>query len=429
MSEANLFPERFIQFGEGGFLRGFTDWMIQKINDTTAFKSNVVVVQPRKNGKCHILTAQNCRYTHIIRGKEGAETQIINVISRCVDPYDDFEGYMGLAAIPEARYIISNTTEAGIEFRPDEKYNDMPCPSFPGKLTQLLKRRFDLRLPGFVFLPCELIPHNGEALKKCILQYAELWRLGNDFVHWINTKNIFCCTLVDRINTGYPHGEEIQTSFPDKMLNASEFYHLWVIETELDLNSEIPFREAGLNVIVTTNQLEMYHTRKVRILNGAHTAMVPYALLEGFKTVRDCTKDHTIRKFLENSIFNEIIPTLDMPSNELQQYAQSVLTRFENPYINHQLSSIALNSISKFKVRVLPSIIAYKEKFGTYPKNLILSFKKLLEFYKTDMTDDDQAVTAFMKNHTTEEILSNKELWDMDLSQLAKELYNDNPQS
>ena len=382
MKNTSQRTERFIQFGEGGFLRGFADWMIQKLNDKTGFEGSVVVIQPRKNGKCHLLTSQGCRYTHIIRGKEGTEKEVIDIISRCIDPYVEFQTYLELAAIPSLRYIISNTTEAGITFCRDEKASETPPASFPGKLTLLLKRRFDLGLPGFIFLPCELIHRNGEALKKCILQYAELWQLGEAFVRWIEKENDFCCTLVDRINTGYPHGEAIETPFPDKMLNASEHFHLWVIETTLDLNKELPFKEAGLNVIVTNDELEKYHTRKVRILNGAHTAFVPYALLEGFETVQECVEDEAMRSFIHNCIFEEIIPTLDLPEDELNDYANSVLLRFENPYIRHELSSIALNSVSKFKVRVLPSILAYKDRFGTYPKNLMLSLKKLLEFYK-----------------------------------------------
>ena len=421
MTNKKHLPERFIQFGEGGFLRGFADWMIQKLNDNTKFKGSVVVVQPRKTGICHMLTAQDCRYTHITRGKEGLEKQVIDVISRCVDPYSDFQAYMDLASVPGFRYIISNTTEAGIEFRNDEKAFEAPPASFPGKLTLLLKRRFDLGLPGFIFLPCELIDRNGDTLKKCILQYAELWQLGNDFVRWIETENEFCCTLVDRINTGFPHGEKIETDFPDKMLNTSEHYHLWVIETKLDLQAELPFTEAGLNVIVTKDGLEKYHTRKVRILNGAHTALVPYGLLEGFETVRDCVEDDSMRHFIHSCIFDEIIPTLDLPKQELKEFANSVLVRFANPYIRHELSSIALNSVSKFKVRVLPTILAYKKKFGKYPKNLMFSFQKLLEFYKTDMPNDDPKVISFMKRHSTQEILSNRDLWSMDLSELYEE--------
>ena len=414
--------ERFIQFGEGGFLRGFADWMIQKINESTDFEGSVVVVQPIEQGMCDMLSAQDCMYTHVIRGEEGVEKDIIDVISRCVKPYEDFEGYLKLAEIPTMRYVISNTTESGIVFKDTDKITDAPPSSFPAKVTLLLKRRFEKGLPGFVFLPCELIDRNGDNLKKCVLQYADLWNMGAEFKNWVETENTFCCTLVDRINTGYPRGEDMGLGYEDNMVNTSEYFHLWVIETDIDLEAELPFAKAGLNVIVTPDQLEMYRTRKVRILNGAHTSMVPYALLEGFDTVKSCMDDDAMRGYLRKCVFEEIIPTLDLPKNELEDYAENVLTRFANPYIKHYLSSIALNSVSKFKVRVLPSILEYKKRFGTYPKTLVFAFAKLLEFYKTDMTNDDAEVTAFMKSASVEEILANTSLWDADLSDLAEEI-------
>ena len=422
MKEKVIRTERFIQFGEGGFLRGFADWMIQKINDTTDFEGSVVVVQPIKEGLCDLLSAQNCQYTHIIRGEEGVETGVIDVISRCVKPYDDFAAYLALAEQKELRYVISNTTEAGIVYRDTDKDTDAPPASFPAKVTLLLKRRFDLGLPGFVFLPCELIDRNGDNLKKCVLQYAALWGYGEDFCAWVNTENVFCNTLVDRINTGYPKEEKIDLGYEDKMVNTSEYFHLWVIETDLDLEAELPFTKAGLNVIVTKDALEKYRTRKVRILNGAHTSTVAFALLSGFDTVKSCMNDEKMCAYLRKCVFEEIIPTLDLPKAELEDYAENVLTRFANPYIKHYWSSIALNSVSKFKVRVLPSILEYKKRFGTYPKTLLFAFARLIEFYKTDMTNDDPEVTAFMKTHSVAEILANQALWDADLSDMAAEV-------
>lgn len=414
--------EKFIQFGEGGFLRGFADWMIQKMNDTTNFEGSVVVVQPIKEGLCDVLTAQGCKYTHIIRGDEGYESSVIDVISRCVKPYEDFDSYLDLASQPELRYIISNTTESGITFSGEDRLDNAPNVSFPAKVTLLLKKRFDLGLGGFIFLPCELIDRNGDNLKACILKYCELWGLGQDFASWVEKENIFTNTLVDRINTGYPKGEEIELSFDDKLVNTSEFFHLWVIETDYDLESELPFTGAGLNVIVTKDALEKYRTRKVRILNGAHTSLVPYALLCGFDTVKSCVDDKEMNAYIKRCVFDEIIPTLDLPRDELIEYANNVLVRFSNPYIKHYLSSIALNSVSKFKVRVLPSILEYKKRFGTYPKTLMFAFKKLLEFYKTDMTNDDPEICAFLKTAKAAEALANDKLWGQDLSALAEEL-------
>ena len=414
--------ERVIQFGEGGFLRGFVDWMLQKVNEKSDFDGSVVVVQPIEQGMCDMLSAQNCVYTQVIRGVEGVDTTIVDVISRCVKPYEDFDAYLALAEQPEMRFVVSNTTESGIVFSADDKISDAPPKSFPAKLTLLLKKRFELGLPGFIFLPCELIDRNGDNLRRCVLQYADLWELGEGFKKWIIEENVFTNTLVDRINTGYPKGENLNLGYEDNMVNTSEFFHLWVIETDFDLDSELPFSKTDLNVIITPDKLEMYRTRKVRILNGAHTSLVPYALLSGLDTVNSCLDDPVMNAPLKKCVFDEIIPTLDLPRDELLSYANSVVERFSNPYIKHYLSAIALNSVSKFKVRVLPSILEYIKRFNKMPETLIFAFAKLIEFYKTDMTNDDKDVVEFMKNHNTAEILANESLWGQDLSFLAHEV-------
>ena len=416
-----MYSEKVIQFGEGGFLRGFVDWMLQIANEKTDFNGSVVVVQPIDKGLCDMLTAQDCKYTHICRGSEGVDTRKIDVISRCVKPYDNYDEYLKLAETPSFRFIVSNTTEAGICYSDADKFEDAPPVTFPAKVTQLLKKRFDLGLEGFVFLPCELIDKNGATLKKVILQYADLWNLGNAFKEWVEKENIFCNTLVDRINTGFPKDEKIDLGYEDNMLNTSEYFHLWVIDGYKDLCKEIPFDKCDLNVIVTEN-LEMYRTRKVRILNGAHTSLVPYALLEGFDTVKSCVDDANMKEHIRKCVFDEIIPTLDLPKEELIEYADSVITRFSNPYIKHYLSSIALNSVSKFKVRVLPSILEYIKRYDKMPETLIFSFAKLIDFYRTDMTNDDKDVCEFMKTASVKEILSNTALWDQDLSFLCEEV-------
>ncbi len=413
--------EKIIQFGEGGFLRGFADWMLQLVNENTDFDGSVVVIQPIRDGMCDLLTAQDCKYTHLCRSADGVDAKKIDVISRCVKPYDNYDEYLKLAENPDFRFIISNTTEAGICFDESDKFDDAPPKSFPAKLTQLLYKRFKIGLRGFVFLPCELIDRNGDTLLKTVLQYADLWTLGEEFKSWVEGDNIFCNTLVDRINTGYPKDEKIDLGYEDKLLNTSESFHLWVIEGYDGLFGELPFDKCGLNVILT-DKLEMYRTRKVRILNGAHTSMVPYALLSGFDTVKSCIDDEKMLLFIKKCIYDEIIPTLTLPEDELKSYADSVLERFSNPYIKHYLSSIALNSVSKFKVRVLPSILEYRRKFGKNPENLLFAFAKLIEFYKTDMTNDDKTVTEFMKNASVSEILANTSLWDTDLSYLAEDI-------
>ncbi len=419
--EKKNLTERVIQFGEGGFLRGFCDWMIQKMNDVADFDAGIVVVQPIEKGMCDMLSAQNCNYTHIIRGAEGVEKSVITSITRCVKPYEDFEAFLALADQPEMRYIISNTTEAGIVFSDKDQITDAPPASFPAKLTLLLKRRYEKGLKGFIILPCELIDINGEILRKCVLSYCDLWNLSADFKKWVEEENVFCSTLVDRINTGYPKGEDVGLDYEDNMVNTSEYFHLWVIQTDKDI-SEIPFEKAGLNVIVTPNLLERYRTRKVRILNGAHTSLVPHALLSGLDTVKSCMDDPKALAHIRSCVFDEIIPTLDLGKEELTQYANDVLIRFSNPYIKHYLSSIALNSVSKFKVRVLPSILEYKKRFGVYPKTLVFAFARLIEFYRTDMTNDDKDVTEFMKTASVEDILKNDSLWGEDLSDLLAEV-------
>ena len=419
-------PERVIQFGEGGFLRGFVDWMIQKINDETDFNGNIVVVQPIANGLCDRLEEQNCVYTHIMRGLENGvpkvNKQIVDSISRTVKPYDDFQSYLELAHNPDFRFIFSNTTEAGIAYVPEDTYNDAPPSSFPAKLTRLLHERFKANLPGFLIIPCELIEKNGETLKEIILHYAKDWNLEPAFSEWIEKENHFFNTLVDRIVTGYPKDDMPELPYEDNMLDTSELFHLWVIEGETKLKEELPFDKIGLNVIWTKDELSKYRTRKVRILNGAHTSLVPYAMLKGFKTVKECVDNEGLNAYLRACIFDEIIPTLDLPKEELVQYAEDVLERFANPYIVHLLSSIALNSVSKFKVRVLPSLLEYIKRYNKMPEHLLVAFGALIRLYKTDMANDSVDICEFMKNADTMSILKKTEYWSEDLSFLYDEV-------
>ena len=418
-------PERVIQFGEGGFLRAFVDWIIQITNEKTDFNGNVVVVQPIPQGLCDKLSEQDCVFTDIMRGLENGvptvDKKIIDVISRCVKPYDNYDEYLKLAENPDFRFIVSNTTESGIAYVEGDKLEDAPAKSFPAKVTALLYKRFTLGLDGFIFLPCELINKNGENLKKIILQYANDWNLPEEFKTWVEQKNTFCNTLVDRIVTGYPKDENIDLGYQDNMLNTSELFHLWVIEGPKDILKELPLDKTGLNIIVTDN-LEMYRTRKVRILNGAHTSMIPYAMLEGIETVKDCMEDEKMSTFVKKCVFDEIIPTLDLPKDELEDYANNVFERFNNPYIRHLCASISLNSVSKFKVRVLPSLTEYIKRTGQMPKNLIYSFAKLIEFYKNGTPTDDEDVVKFMKEKSISEILANKAFWDEDLTYLLDEV-------
>ncbi|MBR2615118.1 MAG: tagaturonate reductase [Clostridia bacterium] len=405
---------QILQFGEGGFLRGFCDWMLQIVNEKTDSDFGVTVIQPLPTGLCRTLRENGCRYTHVCRGAEGVEEKEIRSIRKCVLPYDEFDDYLALASEPAYRFVISNTTEAGIAFDPTCRLEDRPAKSFPGKLTQLLYRRYKAALSGFIFLPCELIDRNGDRLKECILRYADHWELEEGFREWIERENVFCCTLVDRINTGCPDPKT-------PLLNTSEYFHLWVIEGYPALFHEIPFDRCGLNVILTED-LERYRTRKVRMLNGAHTASVLYGLLEGLETVEDMIRNETLNAHLRACLFDEIIPTLDLPREEAVSYAESVLVRFSNPHIRHLLSAISLNSVSKFRVRVLPSILEYRRRFGHLPPHLTLSFAKLIEFYRTPQVKDDKDVADFMKRATVGEILANTALWGEDLSFMKEEV-------
>lgn len=417
--------EKIIQFGEGNFLRGFIDYFIDELNRKNLFDGKIVVVQPRKGGRVYLLNEQNGKYNLYMRGVQGGEVisehRLIDSVSRGIDPYVDFNGYLNLADNEDFRFIISNTTEAGIAYDKSCDFSDKPCASFPGKLTQLLFRRYEKGLNGFIILPCELIDKNGDELKKCVLQYAEQWQLGEAFVQWINESNTFTNTLVDRIVTGYPSQDDSAFNLNDKLVDTCEIFHLWVIENNYE--TELPLQKAGLNVI-WTNDVSPYKKRKVRILNGAHTSMVAGALLAGVETVGECMNDETVFAYLNKCISDEILPAIG-DTEDNRRFASDVYDRFRNPYIKHQLRAIALNSVSKFSVRVLPSLLDYKEKFGSYPKCLVMSLAFLIEFYKKDEPQDSPEIINLVKNSSLKEILSDSSLWNTDLSDLQSEVQAD----
>lgn len=418
--------ETVIQFGEGGFLRGFVDYFFQKMKDRGLFDGSVVVVQPIEKGMCEMLEKQNCEYNLFLRGIDNGEVvdehTHIDVISRCINPYADNAAYMELAKNPDFRFIVSNTTEAGIVFEADNKFRDAPAKSFPGKLTQLLYKRFQLGLDGFIILSCELIDHNGEELEKCCLQYAKLWELGEAFMTWLKKENDFCSTLVDRIVTGFPRDEHEalckRIGSQDQMMDTAEIFHLWVIQGHHE--DELPLQKAGFHVVWTDN-VDPYKKRKVRILNGAHTSMVLGAYLYGLETVGECLKDEKVSAFLKKCIFEEIIPTIG-DTEDNRKFGAAVLERFSNPFIKHLLLSIALNSVSKFKARVLPTILEHKEQFGTYPQGLTFSLAALIAFYRTDASNDSEDIMAYMKTASVTEILKNEEYWGQDLSDMETEV-------
>ena len=419
--------ETIIQFGEGNFLRGFFDYFLDVMNKNGLYDGKAVVIQPRECGKCGLLNEQNCQYNLYLRGIDKGEIKkehhFIESISRCVDPYKSFDEYMSLAENPDLKFVVSNTTEAGIAFDESCKFDDKPCKSFAGKLTQLLYKRYKSGLSGFIFLPCELIDNNGDELKKCVVKYAEFWGLEDAFITWINNENTFSSTLVDRIVTGYPNDETAQLHKDDKFLDTAEIFHLWVIEG--DFENELPLKKAGFNVI-WTDDAKPYKKIKVRILNGAHTSLVAGAILSGIETVGQAMGDETAFAFLNKAMKEEILSTIGENEDSIS-FANSVFDRFKNPFIQHKWRSIALNSVSKFSVRVLPTLLEYKEKNNRLPKCLTMSLAFLIYFYKNDSPEDAPDVVEIMKNDSIEDILKNEALWGEKLSDMidtVTEYYN-----
>lgn len=415
--------EKIIQFGTGNFLRGFVDSFIDSMNKQGIFDGKIVIVSPTNSKSVEKINAQSGKYNLILRGIENSNEVCIrneiNSVSRAVNPYTDFSEFLSLAKNPDFRFIISNTTEAGIVFDDACKLTDKPAGSFPAKLTQLLYERYNAGLGGFVILACELIDNNATELKSCVQKYARLWNLDEDFVKWLNDENVFCNTLVDRIVTGFPTDEALKIfdkiGYHDELLDTAEPYHLWVIEG--DFEDELPLKKAGFNV-VWTNDASPYKKMKVRILNGSHTSLVFPSLLCGVETVGESLKDGELGEFLNSCLFEYILPTVK-DNKDSGDFANAVLERFSNPYIRHLWKSISLNSVSKFTARVLPTINDYLNN-GIIPKPLVFSLACLIEYYKANDVSDDKYAVDFIKINDIDVILSNTNLWGQDLSILQE---------
>jgi len=389
----DLFPEKVIQFGSGNFLRGFADWMFNEMNKRGLFNGRVIVVKMLPSDSPGKLNRQDGFYTLLTRGISGGKVldtaEIITAVSRELNPYREWAQFLKCAELPDLRYIVSNSTEAGIEYVQTEKPEE-ECPaSFPAKLTAFLYHRYirfsGSRDSGMVILPCELVERNGAMLKELILRHAADWELDKGFTEWLNVACRFFNTLVDRIVPGFP-AEEAESlaqslGYEDGLIVAAEPFHLWVLEGDSSTASELPFADAGLNVIWTDN-LAPYRTRKVSILNGAHTMSALAAYLAGKDTVRDMMADETIVKFMRHGLFAEIIPILDLPEELKEDFAAKVIERFQNPFIKHKLLDISLNSVSKFKVRVLPALLKYIEIRKEIPAALTFSLAALITFYR-----------------------------------------------
>ncbi|HMG89446.1 MAG TPA: tagaturonate reductase [Chryseolinea sp.] len=442
-TSTQLRPVKVLQFGDGNFLRGFADWIIDILNEKMNFNGDVQIVRPLRKGSSKKKDDQDGLYHVAVlglqNGKMISETRLITCISGFVDPYDNREAFLQAAENPQLKFVVSNTTESGIVFSPDDHGPDQMPDSFPGKVAVLLYHRFNTlkgdKSSGLVFLPCELIEKNGDALKSVVLQYCSHWKLPSGFVQWVDECNTFCNTLVDRIVPGFPKetiGDlQSKIGYEDNQVVSAEPFHLWVIEAPEEARKLFPADKAGLSVIYAKD-LSPYRTQKVRILNGAHTALTPLAYLRGLRTVRESVEDNYCGAFIKKTIFEEIIPTLDSPPDELNQFAKDVLERFQNPFIRHELKSIALNSTSKFKVRVLPSILEYHRRTGNLPTNLVLSFAAMIRFYKGEWrgenlpVNDSADVVSFFNevwksnnaSHVATSVLANKSLWGEDLTKI-----------
>lgn len=440
------YPIKVLQFGEGNFLRCFADWIIDSMNKQNRFNGSVAVVQPIREGKVDILNKQDGKYNIFLRGikdgKETSERYLVESVVIGINPYTQYDEFINTIENPDLRFIISNTTEAGIVYEPDDSIEFKPPKSFPGKLTALLYHRFKVfkgdNKKGFILFPCELIDNNADKLKEIVLQLSEKWKLGSDFKNWILNSNYFCNTLVDRIVPGYPVEIAFQIAheigYEDKLLVEGEIFHLWVIKAPSWISDEFPAPKAGLNVLFV-NDVTPYKIRKVRILNGAHTIMTPVSYLSGIDTVKETIENPVLGNFIRKAIYEEIIPTIDLPIKELKDFSEEVISRFKNPFIKHYLLSISLNSISKFETRVLPSMLSYFEKTKKLPERIVFSFACLLLFYRGlrnnisfELKDDPKVLSYFSENWIkvdsgkitlekfVNDILKKTDFWKKDIS-------------
>lgn len=446
-------PIKVLQFGEGNFLRAFVDYMIDIANETGKFDGDIVLVKPIDFGNLDMFHKQDCQYTVCLRGIVDGEPKVIKrvvtSVADAVDAYGEYQKYADYAKLDSLRYIVSNTTEAGIVYDDADKFEAEPPKTYPGKLCKFLYTRYEhfagARDKGLVMLPVELIDDNGIHLKECVVKFAKLWKLEEGFLQWLEEACVFTSTLVDRIVTGYPR-DEAETlckefGYQDNLIVTGEPFALWVIESSRDISDEFPLVKAGLPVIFTDNQ-KPYKQRKVRILNGAHTSFVLASYLAGNDYVRESMEDELIGNFMHETIYDEVIPTLSLPEQDLKDFAAAVDGRFRNPYIKHALLAISLNSVSKWRARCMPSLLGYIEKTGELPKHLTFSVAALMAFYTgSEIREkslighrdgqeynimDDMAVLEFFAANSSKDVkeftnayLSNEEFHGQNLTEIA----------
>ncbi len=447
-------PEKVMQFGKGNFLRAFVDYFFDIANEKADWNGKIVIIEHSASTSAAEFNNQDGLYTLYLRGNEKGKKidakRIISSVSRCLNPYDDFEGLMALARSKNLEIIVSNTTEAGITYDPAAKFDQNPPINFPGKLCRVLYERFKAGQKGVIILSCELIDNNGKELENCVLHHAKDWKLGEDFITWLGKENIFCNTLVDRIVTGKIRDPQEKTAlekangYTDKLLDVGEVFGVWIIGGPKELEDRLPFKKAGVNVQVV-DDVTPYKKRKVRILNGAHTGFVLGSYLAGQDIVRDCMNNETIRNFMNTMLHKEIIPTLPLDKKDLENFAEAVQDRFNNPFVNHQLLSISLNSTSKWRARNMPSFKDYIAKNGKLPKCLTMSLAAYIAFFSNDIqrrdkdalickrpkgneysVQDDSWVLDFYFEHKSDTpealvkaVLTNEKMWGEDLTAIA----------
>ena len=446
-------PEKVMQFGEGNFLRAFVDNFIDIANEKAGYNGKAVLVQPIAQGLTDLINRQEGLYTLYLRGSENGEKidrkRVISAVSRCINPYGDWESVLALARSADLEIIVSNTTEAGIVHDTESTFDQEPPVSFPAKLTRVLYERYKAGQKGIVMLSCELIDNNGKELLKCVNQYIDDWKLDGDFRRWVNEENIFCSTLVDRIVPGRIRDpKEVEAlaeanGYEDPLTDVGEVFGIWVIEGPEGLEDRLPFKKAGVPVIVVPD-VTPYKKRKVRILNGAHTGFVLGAYLAGYDIVRDCMHDDVIRGYMNRMLYEEVIPTLPLDKKDLEEFARAVQDRFNNPFVNHELMSISLNSTSKWRARNMPTFLDYVQEKGALPPCLTTSFAAYIAFYSSDireLTDsglicrrpkgneytvnDDRWVLEFYLAHRNDSpedlvhaVMTNTEMWGRDLTEV-----------
>lgn len=448
-------PEKVLQFGEGNFLRAFVNYWFDVSNERAGWNGKCVLVQPIAPGLAKLINEQEGLYTLYLRGRENGEKvdakRVISSVSRCLNPYEkaDFDAMMEVAASDDLEYVVSNTTEAGIVYDPACQLADVPASSFPGKLTQVLYKRWQAGKGGLVILSCELIDNNGKELLKCVNQYVDQWGLEDGFKKYVNEDCTFCSTLVDRIVPGRVKDPaeaarmEAANGYHDELIDVGEVFGVWNIEGPDWLEEKLPFKKAGLNCPVVPD-VTPYKKRKVRILNGAHTGFVLGAYLAGFDIVRDCMQDDTVRGFMNKMLYEEVIPTLPLDKKDLEGFASAVQDRFNNPFVDHELMSISLNSTSKWRARNMPSFLEYIEKTGKLPSCLTTSFAAYIAFFSNHIQElndkglvcrrpkgneyvcsDDRWALEFYwehQNDSAEElvraVMTNERMWGQDLTQV-----------